>query len=50
MNLNKSMASNLSDSLFARALQLIPGGVNSSVRAFRSVGGTPSFPLRRPFA
>jgi glutamate-1-semialdehyde 2,1-aminomutase len=29
--------------LFARALQLIPGGVNSPVRAFRSVGGTPFF-------
>src|SRR5476649_2976590 len=32
-----------SDSLFARALLLIPGGVNSPVRAFRSVGGTPFF-------
>jgi len=32
-----------SESLFARALQLIPGGVNSPVRAFRSVGGTPFF-------
>ena len=31
------------DSLFARALSLIPGGVNSPVRAFRSVGGTPRF-------
>ena len=29
--------------LFARALQLIPGGVNSPVRAFRSVGGAPFF-------
>ncbi len=29
--------------LFARALQLIPGGVNSPVRAFRAVGGTPPF-------
>ncbi len=34
---------NQSESLFARALQLIPGGVNSPVRAFRSVGGTPFF-------
>ncbi|MBS0633758.1 MAG: glutamate-1-semialdehyde 2,1-aminomutase [Verrucomicrobia bacterium] len=34
---------NSSDQLFARALQLIPGGVNSPVRAFRSVGGTPFF-------
>src|SRR5688572_10783801 len=32
-----------SESLFARALQLIPGGVNSPVRAFRSVGGAPFF-------
>ncbi len=37
------MANSLSESLFARALQLIPGGVNSPVRAFRSVGGTPFF-------
>ncbi|MGX5696119.1 glutamate-1-semialdehyde 2,1-aminomutase [Agromyces soli] len=29
--------------LFARAQQAIPGGVNSPVRAFRSVGGTPRF-------
>ena len=29
--------------LFARALELIPGGVNSPVRAFRGVGGTPLF-------
>ncbi len=32
-----------SDQLFARAQQLIPGGVNSPVRAFRSVGGAPFF-------
>jgi glutamate-1-semialdehyde 2,1-aminomutase len=31
------------DALFARASQIIPGGVNSPVRAFRSVGGTPRF-------
>jgi glutamate-1-semialdehyde 2,1-aminomutase len=31
------------DDLFQRALQLIPGGVNSPVRAFRAVGGTPLF-------
>jgi len=37
------MSPSLSDSLFARALQLMPGGVNSPVRAFRSVGGTPFF-------
>jgi glutamate-1-semialdehyde 2,1-aminomutase len=32
--------------LFARATLTIPGGVNSPVRAFRSVGGTPRF-IRR---
>src|SRR5436190_8728453 len=29
--------------LFTRALDLMPGGVNSPVRAFRGVGGTPRF-------
>ncbi|MCG6871200.1 MAG: glutamate-1-semialdehyde 2,1-aminomutase [Gammaproteobacteria bacterium] len=29
--------------LYARARQVIPGGVNSPVRAFRGVGGTPVF-------
>ena len=37
MNTTKSIE------LFARAQQTIPGGVNSPVRAFRSVGGTPLF-------
>lgn len=37
------MAEDRSESLFARAQQVIPGGVNSPVRAFRSVGGTPYF-------
>jgi glutamate-1-semialdehyde 2,1-aminomutase len=32
-----------SESLFARALARLPGGVNSPVRAFRAVGGTPPF-------
>jgi glutamate-1-semialdehyde 2,1-aminomutase len=32
-----------SDALFQRAQQVIPGGVNSPVRAFRGVGGTPPF-------
>lgn len=32
-----------SSALFARAQTLIPGGVNSPVRAFKSVGGTPVF-------
>ena len=31
------------EALFARAQRTIPGGVNSPVRAFRSVGGTPRF-------
>lgn len=30
-------------SLFSRAQEVIPGGVNSPVRAFRAVGGTPLF-------
>ncbi len=32
-----------SDELFARARRLIPGGVNSPVRAFKAVGGSPLF-------
>ncbi|WP_040975608.1 glutamate-1-semialdehyde 2,1-aminomutase [Necropsobacter massiliensis] len=32
-----------SDTLFSRAQQVIPGGVNSPVRAFKGVGGTPIF-------
>ncbi|HEX7016520.1 MAG TPA: glutamate-1-semialdehyde 2,1-aminomutase [Cyclobacteriaceae bacterium] len=32
-----------SKSLFDKALRFIPGGVNSPVRAFRAVGGTPVF-------
>ncbi|HQR85031.1 MAG TPA: aminotransferase class III-fold pyridoxal phosphate-dependent enzyme, partial [Polynucleobacter sp.] len=31
------------DILFERAQKTIPGGVNSPVRAFRQVGGTPRF-------
>ena len=37
---------NQSRALQTRAEQLIPGGVNSPVRAFRSVGGTPPFLVR----
>jgi glutamate-1-semialdehyde 2,1-aminomutase len=33
----------ISAALFARAQRVIPGGVNSPVRAFRAVGGTPRF-------
>ena len=32
-----------SEALFERARRVVPGGVNSPVRAFRSVGGTPRF-------
>ncbi|MGB7194529.1 MAG: glutamate-1-semialdehyde 2,1-aminomutase [Collimonas pratensis] len=39
------MTSN-NDTLFARAQLTTPGGVNSPVRAFRSVGGTPRFITR----
>src|SRR5260370_19187219 len=35
-----------SEALFARGQGLIPGGVNSPVRAFRGVGGTPRFMAR----
>jgi glutamate-1-semialdehyde 2,1-aminomutase len=38
------MASN--SELFERACRVIPGGVNSPVRAFRAVGGTPRFIAR----
>src|SRR5688572_29271010 len=37
MNLSRSQ------SLFTKAKQCIPGGVNSPVRAFRAVGGNPIF-------
>jgi glutamate-1-semialdehyde 2,1-aminomutase len=32
-----------SDAAFQRALQVLPGGVNSPVRAFKAVGGSPVF-------
>jgi glutamate-1-semialdehyde 2,1-aminomutase len=34
---------NTNEALFARAQACIPAGVNSPVRAFRAVGGTPPF-------
>lgn len=37
---------NKNETLFARAQKTTPGGVNSPVRAFRSVGGTPRFITR----
>ncbi len=40
------MKTERSKSLFARALELFPGGVNSPVRAFRAVGGQPLFIVR----
>jgi glutamate-1-semialdehyde 2,1-aminomutase len=38
--------SDRNQSLFERAQRVIPGGVNSPVRAFRAVGGTPRFVRR----
>jgi glutamate-1-semialdehyde 2,1-aminomutase len=40
------MNHSISESLFRRAQELIPGGVNSPVRAFRGVGGSPPFLAR----
>ena len=37
------MSPDRSEALFARACAVTPGGVNSPVRAFRAVGGTPRF-------
>ena len=34
---------NISEELFERAKKVMPGGVNSPVRAFKSVGGSPRF-------
>jgi glutamate-1-semialdehyde 2,1-aminomutase len=41
-----SQSGGRSVALFGRAGRVIPGGVNSPVRAFRSVGGTPYFVAR----
>ncbi len=35
-----------SEQLYERATKVIPGGVNSPVRAFKAVGGTPLFVQR----
>ena len=40
------MSDSISQSLFDRARAVIPGGVNSPVRAFRAVGGNPVFIAR----
>jgi glutamate-1-semialdehyde 2,1-aminomutase len=39
-------STDLNDTLFERARKVTPGGVNSPVRAFRAVGGTPRFVKR----
>jgi glutamate-1-semialdehyde 2,1-aminomutase len=43
---SSASTSSHNDSLFERAKGVIPGGVNSPVRAFRAVGGTPRFIAR----
>src|SRR5215210_7241369 len=43
MSLSERETHGGSEELFARAVELMPGGVNSPVRAFRGVGGTPRF-------
>ena len=43
MTSTASQQTTRSAELFRRAEQVVPGGVNSPVRAFRSVGGTPRF-------
>jgi len=43
MNDSTLSSASTSAELYARACQVMPGGVSSPVRAFRSVGGTPPF-------
>ncbi len=43
---NDDAMNSRNEALFLRAQRTIPGGVNSPVRAFRSVGGTPRFVAR----
>src|SRR5215218_6850382 len=43
MSLREHNTQRSSEELFARAAELMPGGVNSPVRAFRGVGGSPRF-------
>ncbi len=40
------MSKDTNAALYDRARKVIPGGVNSPVRAFRAVGGTPRFMAR----
>jgi glutamate-1-semialdehyde 2,1-aminomutase len=42
----QNSAPDLNAVLFERAKRSIPGGVNSPVRAFKAVGGTPRFVQR----
>ena len=44
--MNDSVSDSTNLALFERAQAVIPGGVNSPVRAFGSVGGTPYFVAR----
>jgi glutamate-1-semialdehyde 2,1-aminomutase len=44
--MTSTLTQSTSAALFARAGRVIPGGVNSPVRAFRAVGGTPPFIAR----
>jgi len=46
MSTSTSSTTSTNAALFERACQTIPGGVNSPVRAFRAVGGTPRFIAR----
>ena len=43
MNNNKTANGSSHEQLMREAVRIIPGGVNSPVRAFRAVGGTPVF-------
>lgn len=43
MKAKKDLSEDLSSELYARASGLMPGGVNSPVRAFKAVGGSPRF-------
>ena len=46
MTRETNMRTQVSQELFERAQRLLPGGVDSPVRAFRAVGGTPRFLVR----
>ncbi len=43
MNQTTNLMTSKSEQLFSQAMNVIPGGVNSPVRAFNGVGGTPPF-------